>query len=96
MRNSERTSWQDISACSPEVKCYWSQWNCLVLKDDLLYRTFENDDGTESKIRLIVLKSKVSEVLRQLHNSASGGHFGITKTLPKVREWFYWQTVKMM
>jgi len=36
----------------------------------------------------------VREVLEQAHDSPSGGHFGINKTLEKIRRRFYWATCK--
>ncbi|GLV41720.1 hypothetical protein CBL_00333 [Carabus blaptoides fortunei] len=54
----------------------------------------EGVDGTESRLQLIVPKSRISEVLRDLHDGTSGGHFGIKKMLKKVRERFYWVNCK--
>ncbi|MGX9244301.1 integrase zinc binding domain-containing protein, partial [Pantoea dispersa] len=36
----------------------------------------------------------MSEVLQHLHDGTSGGHFGVKKTLEKVRERFYWVNCK--
>ncbi|GFY19213.1 protein NYNRIN [Trichonephila clavipes] len=33
-------------------------------------------------------------VLKELHGSPTGGHFGVMKTLQKVRERFYWNNVR--
>ena len=35
-------------------------------------------------------RCRVSKVLQEVHNGVSGGHFGVNKTLNKVRERFYW------
>ncbi|MBJ5459456.1 hypothetical protein JGG43_23820 [Salmonella enterica subsp. enterica serovar Typhimurium] len=32
----------------------------------------------------------MEDVLQQMHDSPSGGRFGVTKTLAKVKERFYW------
>ncbi|GFU90926.1 retrovirus-related Pol polyprotein from transposon 412 [Trichonephila clavipes] len=37
---------------------------------------------------------RVSTVLKELHGSPTGGHFGVMKTLQKVRERFYWNNVR--
>ncbi|GBN71661.1 hypothetical protein AVEN_60420-1 [Araneus ventricosus] len=39
-------------------------------------------------------KSRIPEVLRETHDSASGGHFGVMKTLSKTRERFYWDRLR--
>ena len=40
--------------------------------------------------QLVVPKALQKTVLEQLHDSPVGGHFGVAKTLPKVRERFFW------
>ena len=42
----------------------------------------------------MVPKRKISEILEESHNSPTGGHFGINKTLEKIRKRFYWATCK--
>ncbi|GFW23590.1 retrovirus-related Pol polyprotein from transposon 17.6 [Trichonephila clavipes] len=44
--------------------------------------------------QLILPKSRVSTVLKELHGSPTGGHFGVIKTLQKVRDRFYWNNVR--
>ena len=41
-------------------------------------------------MQLVVTATRIREVLREIHNGGSGAHFGINKTLSKVRERFYW------
>ena len=38
----------------------------------------------------MVPATRSKEVLREMHNGGSGAHFGMNKTLSKVRERFYW------
>ncbi|GFX05788.1 retrovirus-related Pol polyprotein from transposon 412 [Trichonephila clavipes] len=39
-------------------------------------------------------KDKSFNSLKELHGSPTGGHFGVMKTLQKVRERFYWNNVR--
>ncbi|GFW99443.1 retrovirus-related Pol polyprotein from transposon 412 [Trichonephila clavipes] len=39
-------------------------------------------------------KTRVSTLLKELHGSPTGGHFGVMKTLQKVRERVYWNNVR--
>ncbi|GBL92957.1 hypothetical protein AVEN_54607-1 [Araneus ventricosus] len=55
-----------------------------------LYRKWESDDGSSCRWQLILPKSRIQEVLRETYDNASGGHFGVMKTLSKTREIFYW------
>ncbi|KAJ8944228.1 hypothetical protein NQ318_001648 [Aromia moschata] len=89
-KEGRKPTWEEVSRYSPTVKSYWAQWNSLVLSDGLLKRVLEKSDGTEERKQLIVPRNRVPEVLEEVHNGSTGGHLGVTKTLGKVRERFYW------
>ena len=86
----ERPSWKDVSDKTSTLKCYWSQWDSLCVKEGVLVKRWESDDGKVIKW-LVVLPSGLRErVLDELHASNAAAHLGREKTLPKVRERFYW------
>ncbi|GBM32014.1 hypothetical protein AVEN_161808-1 [Araneus ventricosus] len=60
----------------------------------MMYRKWESDDVSSCRWQLILPKSRIQEVLREIHDSASGGHFGVIKTLSKTRERFYWDRLR--
>ncbi|GFX92661.1 uncharacterized protein TNCV_4087661 [Trichonephila clavipes] len=92
--SDEKPSWQDIAPFHPTKKCYWALWNYLRLRNAVLYRKWESDDGKTSRWQLIRPQIRISAVLKELHGSPTGGHFGVMKTLQKVRELFYWNYVQ--
>ncbi|GBM50268.1 Retrovirus-related Pol polyprotein from transposon 412 [Araneus ventricosus] len=92
--SADRPSWQEIAPESPATKRYWALWDSLHLKDGVLYRKWESDNGSSCRWQLILPKSRIPEVLRETHDSASGGHFGVMKTLSKTRERFYWDRLR--
>ncbi|GFX71474.1 retrovirus-related Pol polyprotein from transposon 412 [Trichonephila clavipes] len=47
-------------------------------------------DGKTFSWQLILPKTRVSTVLKELYGSPTRGHLGVMKTLQKVRERFYW------
>ncbi|GBN68513.1 Retrovirus-related Pol polyprotein from transposon 297, partial [Araneus ventricosus] len=94
LNSEDRQSWQEIAPESPATKRYWALWDSLHLKDGVLYRKWESDDGSSCRWQLILPKSRIQEVLRETHDSASGGHFGVMKTLSKTRERFYWDRLR--
>ncbi|GBM77913.1 Transposon Ty3-I Gag-Pol polyprotein, partial [Araneus ventricosus] len=94
LNSAERPSWQEIAPESPATKRYWALWDSLHLKDGVLYRKWESDDGNSCRWQLILPKSRIPEVLRETHDSISGGHFGVMKTLSKTRERFYWDRLR--
>ncbi|GBN84704.1 hypothetical protein AVEN_234630-1 [Araneus ventricosus] len=60
----------------------------------VLYSTWESDVGSSFRWQLILPRSRIPEVLRQTHESASEGHFGVMKTLCRTSERFYWDRLR--
>ncbi|KAJ8913143.1 hypothetical protein NQ315_006061 [Exocentrus adspersus] len=83
-------AWQEISNRSPTFKGYWALWDSLAIENNLLKRVWESPDGKERNYQTILPRKRVPEVLQAVHSGVGGGHFGINKTLDKVRERFYW------
>ncbi|GBM95236.1 Retrovirus-related Pol polyprotein from transposon 297 [Araneus ventricosus] len=94
LNSEDRPSWQKIAPESPATKRYWALWDSLDLTDGVLYRKWESDGGSSCRWQLILSKSRIQEVLRETHDSTSGGHFGVMKTLSKTRERFYWDRLR--
>ncbi|GFV61212.1 retrovirus-related Pol polyprotein from transposon 17.6 [Trichonephila clavipes] len=83
--SDEKPSWQDIAPFHLTMKRYWVLCDSLHLRNGVLYRKWESDDGKIFRWQLILPKTRVSTVLKELHGSPTGGHFGVMKTLQKVR-----------
>ncbi|GFY08155.1 retrovirus-related Pol polyprotein from transposon 412 [Trichonephila clavipes] len=92
--SDEKSSWQDIAPFYPTTKRYWALWESLHLRNGVLYQKWESDDGKPFRWQLILPKTRVSTVLKELHGSPTGGHFGVMKTLQKICERFYWNNVQ--
>ncbi|GFX60242.1 retrovirus-related Pol polyprotein from transposon 412 [Trichonephila clavipes] len=92
--SDEKPSWQDITPFYLSTKCHWALWDSLRLKNRVLYRKWESDDGKSFRWQLILPKTRISTVLKELHGSPTGGHFGVMKTLQKVHERFFWNNVR--
>ena len=89
-KSSRKPSWDEVSSYSPAVKVYWGQWEALKLIEGKLYRCLDTIPPETERKQLIVPKILRGTVLEQLHNSHTGGHFGMAKTLGKVRERYFW------
>lgn len=59
----------------------------LFLKDGILCRKYRSQLGVEVS-QLVVPRGLNSAILKQLHDR--GGHLGVSKTLAKVKERYYW------
>ena len=85
-----RPPWTIVAPLSEIVKCYWAQWNSIHLKDGIIYRLWESPVGDRVVWQIVLPEMLQREVFQQLHSSPTAGHLGITKTLSRVRERFYW------
>ena len=45
----------------------------------------KSNDGKNYDLHLVILKSLKSFVLNQVHNTLTGGHLGVRKTLYKIK-----------
>ena len=86
----ERPTWPDVSPENCSVKSYWSQWERLQLRDNVLYRRWEAEAGDTVQWQLVVPKGLRAENLREMHDAKTAGHPGVTKTLGRIKQRFYW------
>ena len=90
MQTRTRPDWQTVSPYSEVTKGYWSQWDSLFLRDDVLYRKFTSNDGLqifEQIVLPVVLRKTVFEMC---HSLPSSGHLGIDKTRSRIAQRFHW------
>ena len=90
----EKPGWQDIARFSPQLKYYWTIWDSLEVHEGLLFRKWESHNGTTASWLLVVPRERVAEVLKEFHDAPAAGHFGVNKTLAKIRQQFFWSTCR--
>ena len=81
---------QAVSALSVETKTYYSEWATLARRDGLLYRVWRAPGWRRDVWQLLVPKDWHQRVLHAVHGSVGAGHYGVAKTLNKLRQHFYW------
>ena len=85
-----KPSEQSIKGRDPKFSRLVQLWDQLVIKDQLLWRLFENNDGTEYIYQLVIPSALKSEVLHDIHEGILGGYLRIYKCLGKLKERFCW------
>jgi hypothetical protein len=90
VETGQRPEWKDIADRSPTYKSYWAQWKSLAVRDGILERNWGSANGRSKIAQIVVPRSRVKDVLTELHDKPSGGHLAVNKTLNKVRQRFYW------
>ena len=90
LAGTPKPKWEDISMRNTEYKAWWSDWDVLEMRDDLLCRRWVKDSTSKVIYLPAVPTSLRAEVLKQVHDSVGAGHFGRRKTLLRLQESFYW------
>ena len=88
--SGEKPPWEEVSRLSAATKSYWGQWEMLSVKQGVLTKKWESNDGKVVRWLIVLPRRLRRRVLDELHASTSGAHLGREKTLPKVRERHYW------
>ena len=88
--NDTKPSLESIKGCDPKYQKLVQMWDQLMIKDELLWRLFENRDGTGCIYQLVIPSSLKTEVLHDIHEGVLGGHLEVDKSLGKLKERFYW------
>uniref|UniRef100_A0AAV2M0R0 Gypsy retrotransposon integrase-like protein 1 n=1 Tax=Knipowitschia caucasica TaxID=637954 RepID=A0AAV2M0R0_KNICA len=85
-----RPEWPAVSPHGTDIKAYYSQWGNIELRNGLLFRRWRAPGQGKDILQLLVPRSLQPQVLQSVHGSIGSGHFGISKTLHRLRGRFYW------
>ncbi|KAL2087962.1 hypothetical protein ACEWY4_016790 [Coilia grayii] len=89
-----RPSWVQVSHLGAAAKSYWSQWDRLYLRDDILLRRFYQVEDAVYYPQIILPQAFRQDVLKQMHDGPVGGHFGVERTLSRLQTRYYWFGMK--
>ena len=79
----------------PQALAYWSIWNELSIQGGVLYKKWFPKDDSQPILQTVVPAAGRREILNQLHASqTSVGHFAVEKTLARIRQRFWWPTMR--
>ena len=92
--SNSRPSDAAVGNIGHSARSLWAQWDRLKLVDGLLYRQWEEVNTGTIKLQLVLPHSLIPIALEALHSGFGGGHFGVRKTLEKVRHRFYWPQLR--
>ena len=94
LKQGQCPSSDSIGKHGPEIHYYWARFDQLQYKDGLAYIQTSDEEGLINHLRLLVPRQRRREVMESSHNMPVGGHFGVQKTLEKVRSHFQWFHMK--
>ena len=79
-----------LQGCSPEVRRFFQLLDQLEVRDGLLWRKYEDKDGHNHHLQLVIPASLRHTVLHEIHAGVIEGHLGQDKPLSLLKERFYW------
>uniref|UniRef100_A0A3B1IQA4 Gypsy retrotransposon integrase-like protein 1 n=1 Tax=Astyanax mexicanus TaxID=7994 RepID=A0A3B1IQA4_ASTMX len=83
-------SWEEVVPLGPVAKALRSNWASFSLSDGVLCHTWEDPANGQRVFSGGDTRALRDSVLRGVHGSPGAGHFGVTKTLKRLRQRFYW------
>lgn len=82
---------EEVASLSPAVRKYWLNAENLVRRNGVIYRkSWTCFERKEFKLQMLVPKCLKAKVIRDHHDTLTGGHFGVNKTSNKIRTNFHW------
>ncbi|CAG2226544.1 unnamed protein product [Mytilus edulis] len=87
-QSDEKSSREQVSGSSYEVRKLWSGWELLEIVNGILYKQYEK--SSINSLVLVVPKELRVKIMRELHNNRIAGHLGRDRTLESIRRRFYW------
>ena len=85
-----RPCMSEIQGVGTRLQSLWALWNQLELSQGVLFRRWDDTCEATSQQLLVVPQSLVPLIIQSLHNGVGGGHLGLTKTLAKIKDRFFW------
>ena len=89
-----RPEWREVSPLGSEIKAYWGEWDRIHLRNEVLYRRWESDDGAKVRWQMLLPRKYHESVFDQLHSAPTAGHLGYERVLEKCRQRFFWYRMR--
>ena len=90
IKKASRPTPDEMEGAGRELKYYWARFDELTIEDGILGIKTTSEDQTNVQFCVIVPHGAKQEILELAHNSPVGGHFGIQKTIEKLKQRFHW------
>ena len=87
---STRPKAEYIKGTGRELSYYWARFDELTIEDGILGILNPIENGLDRRFCAIVPQQAKQEILELAHGSSVGGHFGVQKTVDKLKQRFHW------
>ena len=90
MTNATKPKAEQIEGEGRELRYYWARFDELTIEDGLRGILNPIEDGPNRQFCAIVPQQAKQKILELAHGSSAGGHFGVQKTVDKLKQRFHW------
>ena len=90
LKEGTRPKWDEIVGLSAEFKSLWAQWESLKVDETGLLVRELVVSLKRVRYQVVLPQKLISTVMEVMHDSITGGHLGVKRTLASVRLRFYW------
>ncbi|XP_060568984.1 uncharacterized protein LOC132727472 [Ruditapes philippinarum] len=85
LKSKDKPSKHIIAQYNTNVRTFWTLWESLIVKNNLLWREHENQT-----LRLVLPQKLRTDVFNHLHTNRIAGHLGRDRTIASIKKRFYW------
>ena len=86
----QRPRWEDYSIQSPACKAYFAEWRRLQLHNGILYRCWENDSGTITRLQILVPRALRQAICEEVHDGRTTAHLGKRRAMRLLMKSVHW------
>uniref|UniRef100_A0AAV2JG64 Gypsy retrotransposon integrase-like protein 1 n=1 Tax=Knipowitschia caucasica TaxID=637954 RepID=A0AAV2JG64_KNICA len=90
VESGQRPQWSEVAGFSLATKGLFEKFTTLRIKDRVLQRAWKEPATGEERWQTVVPRALRDPVLKACHGTPGAGHFGVSKTLRRLRQGFYW------
>ncbi|CAG2195418.1 unnamed protein product [Mytilus edulis] len=93
MNAGETPDRDKCASFSPAVRHYWLNWSNLVRIGGVIYQKWREVKSELDHLQLLVPAVIKKEIIISCHDTAYSGHFGIKKSVQKMKNYFTWYQI---
>ncbi|KAJ0050423.1 hypothetical protein NL108_003631 [Boleophthalmus pectinirostris] len=90
VESGQKPQWSEVARFSLATKGLIEKFGALRMKEGVLQRAWKEPATGEERWQIVVPRALRDSVLRTCHGTTGAGHFGVSKTLRRLRQGFYW------
>ncbi|KAK3101336.1 hypothetical protein FSP39_002814 [Pinctada imbricata] len=80
----------EVARYCPATRKFWLNWENFTRESNVLYQKIMDKAGHTDRLQLLIPKMLQKEILIGCHDNVFAAHFGIHKTIDRIKQFCYW------